>query len=388
MCIMSLIYYPFFRLGKMQGKKYNHKRYLTILSLFSKGIVVPCRHLLEMGDDEFDVFMSFSPLIKNGQIYFRLPRGINTLQAYYYSIQNTLSTPSIVVTERINRITEVIGDRPIKKYNPALQKSYYSSKISAFITKYGENHRVNKKYQEPLNGIKSKDVLSKEEFDKLIFQLKKEGKISQSIFSALKKASNILYFVAGSSEESLKICYDDYFNTRDCPEMQFIINNYEKKFIEEYNPNEMIRTLIKSGVIAREDDIDRLSANDILELKSAGFVPKIIEKYCTLSGTRRALSYINMKSASISFIPILKEIIITLVITIVAILLSVILGSDPKTSIGISISSAVITFFVVHLVLTHRKKKWTLDKVLNWVIALLLPDTMYLYLIQERINAS
>lgn len=385
---MSLIYYPFFRLGKMQGKKYNHKRYLTILSLFSKGIVVPCRHLLEMGDDEFDVLMSFSPLIKNGQIYFRLPRGINTLQAYYYSIQNTLSTPFIVVTERINRITEVIGDRPIKEYNPDLQKSYYSSKISAFITKYCENHRVNKKYQESLNKIRSKDAISKEEFDKLIFQLKKEGRISKSIFLALKKASNILYFVAGSSEESLKICYDDYFNTRDCPEMQSIINNYEKKFIDEYNPNEMIRTLIISGVLAREDDIDRLSANDILELKSADFIPKIIEKYCALSGTRRALSYINKKSASIFIIPILKEFLITVIITVIAILLSVIFGSDPKISIRISIFSAVISFLVVHMALKHRKKKWALDKLLNWVTTLLLPDTMYLYLIQERINAS
>ena len=55
---MCHIYYPYFKIEKStQNKKYNHKLYILLLSLFCDKILIPSRHLLEIENDKF-VFSS------------------------------------------------------------------------------------------------------------------------------------------------------------------------------------------------------------------------------------------------------------------------------------------------------------------------------------------
>ena len=50
---MCHIYYPYFKIEKStQNKKYNHKLYILLLSLFCDKILIPSRHLLEIENDK------------------------------------------------------------------------------------------------------------------------------------------------------------------------------------------------------------------------------------------------------------------------------------------------------------------------------------------------
>lgn len=373
----------------MTKKKYDHKKYITLLSLFSNGIVIPSRHILEMGDDEFDILFSFAPLFEKGYLYYRLPRECSSLREYYDGNKASIDTPEIVVNARIQKLEAVTSNVLKKEYDPELQKNYYSSKILEFVSKYFERHKqLRKAYKAEVDSVLLGGAVSKEEFDNSIAQLRDKSKISKNLYMTLQKVSNIIYFVAGSSEEALKICYDDYFHSTDLPELSYIINDLDKKFIRNYAPNEMINTLVSAGIISNKDELDRLSAADIIELKSFNYVPKVIEKYCSFSETNRALSNIERKSTSVSKIPRIKELIITLVFFTIATFFSFKYGKRIELSFLISFISTVVSYLVARLVLRHKKKSWIIDRLLNWLIGLFSPEAMYLFQIQERIKAN
>ena len=274
---MSLIYYPYFRLSKITGRQFDHKKYITLLSLFSDGIMIPIRHILEMGDDEFDILLSFAPLFEKGYLYYRLPRGISSLHEYYIENKSTIDTLEVVVEARIQRLESIPSNTIKREYDPVLQKSYYSSKIKSFLHRYFENHKqIKKSYKAKIDPILSMEPLSKEDFDNYISRLKDTSKISRNLYMTLQRVSNIIYFVAGSSEESLKICYDIYFDSSDFPELAYIINDYTRKFIRNYDPNEMLQTLASAEIISNKSEIDRLTARDIIELKDFNYVSKVI----------------------------------------------------------------------------------------------------------------
>lgn len=386
---MSLIYYPYFRLSKITGRKFDHKKYITLLSLFSDGIMIPIRHILEMGDDEFDILLSFAPLFEKGYLYYRLPRGISSLHEYYIENKSTIDTLEVVVEARIQRLESIPSNTIKREYDPVLQKSYYSSKIKSFLHRYFENHKqIKKSYKAKIDPILSMEPLSKEDFDNYISRLKDTSKISKNLYMTLQRVSNIIYFVAGSSEESLKICYDTYFDSSDFPELAYEINDYTRKFIRNYDPAEMLETLASAEIISNNSEIDRLTARDIIELKDFSYVAKVIKKYCSFSGTNRALSNIGRKRTSVSIIPRIKELIITIVILSIAIFCSLKYGNSIKLSVTISIISTALSYIIIRLVLKHKKRNLVIDKLLNWIIGLFAPETMYLFQIQERIRAN
>ena len=72
-------------------KKYDHAFNVKTVSLLSKSVLIPSRHLLTMSIDDFHMLTRDSFIWQEKIVYFRLPKGINSLSEYYYGIRHNIT---------------------------------------------------------------------------------------------------------------------------------------------------------------------------------------------------------------------------------------------------------------------------------------------------------
>lgn len=212
---MCHIYYPYFKIeGSAPQKKYNHKLYILILSLFCDKILIPARHLLEMENGKFDILLDCAKLFQKDIIYSRIPNNQNSLLDYYNSIKMDITNrPQKIVEIRIKKIVKFLySSKDIyEKYEPLEQQEYYFQTMKKFLQEYKRKHKNVKGMRDIDSFWHATDLITKEKFEPYLKTLKVQDKITKDTYTRLKKASNLLYFVAGASTERIKVCYDEYF---------------------------------------------------------------------------------------------------------------------------------------------------------------------------------
>ena len=386
---MGSVYYPYFQIESLTRDKYNHKVNITILALFCNDVLIPLRHILNLSEAEFDILIKFKELMLNNVLYFRLPDNISSIDEYdkiYKITKNKYKNRVAMISSIFNK------DYKFQHYDPIAQQQYFSDTIKGFVIDYCALHnKTSKQSRDNLTKLCNIDLLTKEDFDIEIKKLRNNKDISDSIFTSMKKAANAIYFLAGISGSRLKLCKDKIFEANlidDCKCIAKTIPDYEDIVNDSYNPARIIDELQCVGIIKNENEIKKLKCNSIIELRSTKYFRKFVEKYCKLAGTKRALKYLSQKKKTVEKLKGAKSFIVSLLLTIFVSVLSFVLIHDILSNVIISIISFIILFIVSNIIQKFDIKLGFFDKIVEWIIGLFIPDTMYLYKIYETVKRS
>jgi len=389
---MSSIYYPFFYVERFNNEHYQHKNFLILLSLFSKDILIPIRHLFYIGEDEFEILLNFKELINNGTLYYRLPNNIKNLNDYLTSIKSTITDiPQKTIDYRVLKLNDAVKTSNVEKhYDPLNQQIYFSQRLKNFLRNYLESHKkISKIARQQINDILQEDTLSKETFDSLLNNAFVNKKISKQIYFNLRNASIALYLCAGTSNDKLKVCKTDILDISNIDACIInTIHNYNEIICDNYNPMLIVKTLEEIELIESTEDFCKLSCNDVVELRSSKWHKKFVAKYCKLSTTQRALRYLNNKKKVLSNIKTIKTLTISLMLTIITTVISYFLAQAIIPSIITSIITFIITEAIGIAVQKHNYKIKFLDSFTDMILGLFVPDVLYLYKIYEKLNNS
>lgn len=387
---MSSIYYPFFLVEKSVHKHYKHQRNIILLSLFSKNILVPIRHIFCIGEDEFDILLKYEDLIKQNVLYYRLPVGIESLTDYYESIKSSIKgMPHKTINYRIGVLDRIVH-KPVCVYDPTMQQSYYSERMKDFLREYLKSHtRLRKNCRDKLAEIANADIVTKEEFEQSIKKHKNDNIISDDLYKKLRNASNVLYFCAGTSGSKLKVCKDSLFDVSNIDNCILnTIHNYDEIINDSYNPNSIEKALIDISIIKSSDDLCKLTCNDIVELRSTKWHDKFVTKYCRLSRTKRALDYIKGKKKLISNLKKLKGVILSLFLSIITTIISYFFVKAFLTNIIVTIVTFVMSEIITTVMQKFNLRIGFIDNILDKFLGIFMPDVLYLYKIFEAISRA
>ena len=391
---MSSIYYPYFLIEKSTHKKYNHRQYLYLLSMFCDKILIPCRHILNIGNDEFDILINNDKLLKRNIVYFRLPSHIENINDYYDTIKSDpTDIDETTIISRINKINKILANNDhYIRYEPKDQMSYYTLKMKEFIKVYLKKYHITH-----INEVKNifpqgAKTIKKEFFDEQIALLLSKRRISKKTYSSLKKASDILYFIAGASQGKLKVCYDSYFNY-DCirAELDFVINNYNEIINMDYMPDNILNELKNLGIIKENNDICNLNCDDIVELHTNKYAKKFIEKYCRLATNGRAIEWLKKKEKAFKNIKNIKNGIFAILIGSLATSLSFIIplfSNSFVIEISVGLVACLISYTARKICEKRNISVKFIENILDTIIAWIDSDLIYLYTIYSKIKNS
>lgn len=380
---MCRLYYPYFKIEKSGCReKYQHKLYLYVLALFCEKIVIPSRHLLEVENDKFDILLESKELFRKNIICSRIPNQKNTLLEYYNSIKDSIveQIPEIVEI-RINRIINdlYVTDSFFEKYEPLEQQSYYSEKIKVFLAEYKKRPGNVKGLQKIILYCNRKEFVTKEEFDKFIKNALKNGWITKNICKRLRKASDLIYFIAGASSDRIKVCYDTFFEHQ-CirTEIENTISNFDEIINQRYNPEFLIKFLMDLDVIHDRNELQNLNINDILRLRKHLCFEKFIKEYEKYSVRLDFEKFYERKKHASKYICTIKSAMVSTFFTVFCCGITTILTSDVIFSIVLGLVSSVITYVGTYLWKKNKYEIPLLEGILDKVIALFDPIALYI----------
>lgn len=390
--IMCHIYYPFFKLEnennkgkKGKHKKYNHKSYIIALALFSDKILIPTRHLLEMENDKFDILLQMKELFQEDVIYSRIPDNMSSLKEYYEYAKNTISNkPQKIIDIRINKIVDILykDKTEFEKYNRLEEQEYYSQKMKNFLEIYKANHPQAKGISSLITIWKEESsIINKEEFDAYLLSMKSNKNISNDTFTKIKKASDLLYFIAGASPELIKVCYTPYFEHKCIQnEIEHTISNYDEIINRKYNPEEIINLLSHNFEIIENDiALNKIDMEDIIYLRNQKCFKKFIETYEKYSIQKDFDKYFEKKKNAFKIICIIKSFIVSSFLTIIFTTISSLIASTILISIVCAIISMLLMSFITYLWQTKNRYEIPfVEKILDKIICCFDPVSLYL----------
>lgn len=392
---MCRVYYPYFKIESNNPKSsYNHKLYIMVLSLFCEKILIPSRHLIEMGNDRFDILLSCKALFEEDVIYSRLSEKEQNLSDYYTRIINASGQAKMQIQKiRVDKILGILykDKKVFETYNSFEQQAYYSDKMEVFLNEYVRKHHAVK----GMNALKSlwkkgQDIVTKEEFDNALERFKKEKKITSQTYDRLRTGSDSMYFIAGVSGGKLKVCYDRYFRNK-CieEELKSTIVNYDDIINKRYNPKTIVDVLKKLKIIDNEHDVAKLDITDILYLRSQKCFKHFIKAYDKNSILDSFDDFIDTKRNAYKVICRIKTSIVTVVLTIISSVLSAFITKSMIYSLVISLITLVLTSFVTYLWQTKNKYQIPLiDPFLDAIISFFDPVSLYLAKLKWRIASK
>ena len=234
------------------------------------------------------------------------------------------------------------------------------------------------------------DIITKEDFDPFLKDLKKQEHITKSTYARIKKASDLLYFVAGASTERIKVCYDTYFEHK-CirSEIEIAISTFDEIINKKYNPDEIIQFLIRLKVIEQESDLQKLDISDVIYLRNQKCFNKFInefEKYSTRSDSN---DYFEKKRSTVKAIRIIKSAIVSVVLTCASTVIGGLITSSLIWSIIIALISLVLSSLITYM--WQKKNKYkipVIEGILDEIIGFFDPVSLYLAKIKWRLDSE
>ncbi len=389
---MCTIYYPFFKIEMSNyKKKYDHKKNLFTLALVCNKILIPAKHLLEMKNDRMDILVNNQTLFQKDIVFSRVPEDVKDLSKYYEGIKADIKDKtSEIVDRRIERIINKLYEgKECEQYNPLDQQDYYSTKMQEFVKEYAKRHK-NVKGLELINDMWANKFIIKETFDVKLTKLKDKNLITKETYRRLKKASDLIYFLAGVSAENMKVCYDDFFNHQCIQnEIRVVIPDLDEKISEKYSPEYIIRLLKNIGVIQSEDDIGKLKIDDILYLRNQACFKEFIKKYDEYSSRPEFERIIEKKKNNFAIICGIKAIMVSIALTVMGAFLSTKFMPNIWTSIIFSIMTLVITYIITYLWQTkYSYKIILLESILDKIIGYIDPIALYFAKLKWKISSK
>lgn len=389
---MCNIYYPFFKI-ELSGceKKYNHIMNIFILSLFCNKILIPARHLLEMENDKIDILMNNEKLFQKDIIYCRIPEDSKNLYEYYEKIKKDNPNKKIEAIDiRIQKITKKLyGGKKCEQYSIVEQQDYYYSKMQKFLKEYAIKHR-NVKGMEDLKRISDSDPFYKEKFDLELYDLKNDKIITQNTFKRIKKVSDLLYFLAGSSAKEIKVCHDEFFDNQNIqPEIETIVTNYDDKINKKYSPDYITALLKKIGVIVKESDLEKLNIDDVIYLRNLPYFKVFIRKYEEYSSRTDFEIIFEKKKKHFDIVYELKATIVSVGLAILGAILLFIVAKKLLVSIVFSVLTLIVTYFITILWQSKGGYKIPLiDKILDRIVGCIDPIALYFAKLKWRLASK
>lgn len=344
---MCDIYYPYYKIEKnFSGVPYNHIQNLCILSLFCDRILIPARDFLEMDCYKFDELQKNIELFNNNILYTRIPEN-STLESYYQNIKVDNSRKKRI---RIIKCKLFYKPEQIEFYDPNEQIYYFRETLSKFIKNYTKRHHNTKN----INFIKkfiNKKNYTKKDFDEFINKLREENKITQNTHTRLKKAANIFYFVAGTYQKNIRVCYDKVHEHK-CIEKEIMqtVPEINKIVNPKYSPQEIINFLKKMNILKDDNDIKKLNEQIIINLRNEKCFKSFIREYEKNSKNKNQFErfFLKKKNAFLLIVK-LKAIIISLFLTLITSFISYYVSRRLLLTLAISIIFWVLIYAVAYL---------------------------------------
>ena len=386
--IMSNIYYPYFKIeeGK-KNERCNHKRNIRLLALVSGKIMIPARQLLEMDNDQFDILLGLKKLFDKKVIYTRLPCGCKGLREYYEDRKDDFTkSPPEVTDIRINKIvTELYaGQTEFDEYNTLEQQGYYSEQFGRFISAYIQEHRRVKgreKLEKYISENEANQKLNiKEEVDPYLYELKKSRAIGDKTYKTLKKASDVIYFVAGASTQQLKICLDpNSISGSMGKELENTISGYTNIVNKNYAPEKIIEWMQELEIINEKSDLDHISVDEILYLRNIKCFRKFVKKYEKISEANDNEKYFESLKKRLKYLNKVKYGGVEFVLTVLAAAISWIFFKSFLWSLAATIGFGAISSLLLYIL----TKRWhyeipLVEGVIDEIMDLIDPVTLYL----------
>ena len=389
---MCQVYYPYFKIEcSSSSKKYNHKLYLFVLSLFCDKILIPARHLLEIGNDTFDILLKNKGLFQEGIVFSRIPKSKKNLDQYYNDIisKNEYRGKEAAST-RISKIIQDLykTDTKFTDYNPIDQQTYYCQGITTFLDEYSHNHRNVKGFDDVKNICSS--TATKEDFDSALFNIKQNNLITKKTYTRIKNASDLIYFVSGASVGHLTVCYDSYFDYQ-CirKEMESTISDFNNIINKHYDPKQIISLLKRLGIIEKETDLENLSLEDILYLRKLTCFTKFVKKFDEFSSKSSFDEFFEKEKSAFKVICNMKSLIISFFLTVISSLVSFLIAKTLITTIIISVVTLFISYIISYFL--HTKSKYEIpmiENILDVIIGKINPVSLFLAKLRWRIESK
>lgn len=396
---MFSVYYPYYMIEKVNKSQkktnqsqrtYNHKINLRMLSLFCDNILIPCRHLLTMKDEDFNDLTENRILFEKRIIYFRLPQDINSISDYYESIKLDIREKlPFNVQARINKLNTIFSNNinSIDRYRPTEQMAYYADIMKDFLVAYAE--RKSKGVSELQTEIEKQSNFTKELFDNLLREYLQNGKITKPTETRLQKASNAIYFLAGATTGPLYVCYDKFFDNS-CIQKELLsaASNYYEVITQIYNPQQICRFLKNVDIISEAQELETLSWENIYQLKQDKYFKKAINAYMTLNKSKEREKRIYSINATIKIIRQTKNILFSLIVGGIVAVISYIMGLNILMNIIFSSASTIITFFITLFTAATAHQVPIIGKFIDTIVGKWRPLPIYLLNIQRNIKQN
>lgn len=384
---MCNLYYPYFKIEEETKTRYNHKRDILLLALVSSQILIPARHILEMDNDKFDILLKLKKLFDKGVIYSRIPEGYSNLLGYYQDRKKyVVKNPPEVTDIRIDRIVNelYIEKEKFTNYKEIEQQGYYSLKFKRFIFAYKEKHKGTKgleKIEKYILKNKKNDKLNlKEEIDPYLDNLRKNNEISLQTYKVLKKASDVLYFIAGASTQQLKVCLNlDLISNGIEEEMNEIISDYTHIMNNNYSPERIIERLIELGIIDEKEKFDNITVDEILYLRNLKCFKKFVKKYEKESEINNNEKYFENQKQKLKYLDTVKYTGIELILMIITAAISwIFFKSFLLTLVATIVFNAIVSLFMYLWKKRYHYEIPFLEGFVDGIVELIDPATLYL----------
>lgn len=312
---------------------------------------------------------------------------------YYNSIKTSITNrPQEIVELRIQKIVNDLYSNKdtCETYEPLEQQEYYFQTMKIFLQEYKKNHKNVKGMGNIDSFWNITDIITKEDFDPFLKDLKKQEHITKSTYARIKKASDLFYFVVGASTERIKVCYDTYFEHK-CirPEIEIAISTFDEIINKKYNPDEIIQFLIRLKVIEQESDLQKLDISDVIYLRNQKCFNKFInefEKYSTRSDSN---DYFEKKRSTAKAIRIIKSAIVSVFLTCASTVIGGLITSSLIWSIIIALISLVLSSLITYM--WQKKNKYkipVIEGILDEIIGFFDPVSLYLAKIKWRLDSE
>lgn len=272
---MKTIYYPHFDLENkgLLKKMPNHVLNIKLLSLLADKILIRSSHLLNTQLINLHMIENkLNDFIRDGKVETAIYETHYTLEDYF---ENKIEETTDKIVRHDYRmksdyiLKSIFNNRSQLIYidNEYERKNFYLIFTEANIHKSQQLDDYSliesaKEFQEEIfnRTERKRSYLNLPEVDRIIFDLLKNGKISENQYSFFLHNQIGTYYYCGSIASSSIVAYNPYFQNIQFEKLSSDIE-YTSSYI--YDPDFLLNVLLRLNIINKVEDIERLSSKDI-----------------------------------------------------------------------------------------------------------------------------
>ena len=279
------IYFSNYMIGQGSTEKFSNEVQLKVLLLLSNRVLIPPTHFLKMSNRNLEELGEFKDFFDKGYICTTLYQGFEQVTDYLkFKVENDqgyINTYRYRL-DKLERFFE--SENSICRAKDSKQGGEFSSILLDQIEEY--KHLVNntklekeidneEKLLYELLSNSSKGFLYKAEVEKEIKELNHNKKISRRVLNDSFIIINRSYLLAGAVSNESILSFSSYYDEIGLP------LEYGNRQISNlvYSTGFFVMVLKALGIVDSVEEFNKLSVNDILQLKNRSEFQKFIKEY-------------------------------------------------------------------------------------------------------------